>query len=396
MGSLFETSRTQHRIGLLDAAAYHRNLHSLMLGWIKRHWRWLRWPVFGIPLILAGLAAWAYFAFAWIFFVKAGPAAADLSLPITQAAGSPHGEAGLRDGPGPTALLAKPIRLARDPEGGVVFADINNHAIRRLRPDGSVETLTGGPDRKGHRDGPAADAQFGSPHGVAVRDDGVIAVAEAGNHTIRLLTPEPGAEGRRYLVSTLAGLPGKSGMRDGPNATALFSSPHAVVWSPTGELFVADIGNARIRVITGDTTRTVAGCDRKGADDGGPDTGTLKYPMDLTLDPSGNLWIADAGTLTIRRWSAEAGLTTPFPGLRLAMPHGIAVGADGSVIVAELNGQRVISVAPETGNITTLCGTTKKGRGEGQLNRPAAVLLDHRTLWVADLGNHRLVWVPLP
>ncbi len=367
-----------------------------MLKLLKRHWRWLRWPVFLSPVLIVGLVVWAYFAFAWIFFVKPQPVAKDLRLPLTQVAGSPAGEAGLRDGPGPVSLLAKPIRLASDPAGGLVFADINNHAIRRLRQDGTVETLAGSPGRVGHKDGPAAVAEFRSPHGVAVRADGVIAVAEASNHTIRLMTPVEGAGGRSYQVSTLAGKPGKSGMADGANEEALFKSPHAVLWAPGGELFVADIGNARIRVIAGGKTRTVAGCSRKGAEDGGLETGTLKYPMDIAMDAKGRLWIADAGSLTLRRWSPEGGLVTPFPGLQLAMPHGIAIGPDGAVIVAELNGQRVLSFAPEGGEITSLCGTMEKGAGAAQLNRPAAVLVDGRTLWIADLANHRLVWTELP
>jgi sugar lactone lactonase YvrE len=358
--------------------------------------RWLRWLIISLPLILVALGLWAYFAFAWIFFVKPGPGGPNLNLAITQVAGSPAGEAGFVDGSATVSRLAKPIRLAADNHGGLVFADINNHAIRCLQPDGTVTTLAGGPDRKGHQDGSSSDAKFKSPHGVAVRSDGVIAVAEAGNNDIRLLTPVAGATPPAYLVSTLAGFSRKTGMQDGANETARFNAPHAVAWSPNGALYVADIGNARIRMIHEGVTQTVAGTSRKGQADGNLETGTLKYPMDLTLDANGALWIADAGSLTIRKWSREAGLTTPFPGLQLAMPHGIAVGPDGSVIVAELNGQRVLSFNPRDGNVTTLCGTTQKGIGEGRLNRPAAVMTLGHTLWIADLGNHRIVKVELP
>jgi len=358
--------------------------------------RWLRWLAVIVPIVLVGVAVWAYFAFAWIFFVKPGPGGPNLGLAITQVAGSAAGTPGFHDGPAPVSLLAKPIRLAADLDGGIIFADINNHAIRRLSPAGIVTTLAGGPDRKGHQDGPAGQAKFKSPHGVAVRSDGIIAVAEAGNHDIRLLTPVAGPAGGGYTVSTLSGHSRKSGMQGGPNESARFHAPHAVAWTPDGDLYVADIGNARIRIIQNGVTRTVAGTTRKGQADGDLATGTLKYPMDLTLDASGALWIADAGSLTIRKWSRDAGLTTPFPGLRLAMPHGITLGPDGAVIVAELNGQRVLSFNPRDGGVTTLCGTTAKGLDQGRLNRPAAVLACGRTLWIADLGNHRLVRVELP
>lgn len=358
--------------------------------------RWLRWLAIGLPSVLLGLGIWGYFAFAWIFFVNPGPGGPNLNLAITQVAGSPAGEAGFADGSAAASRLAKPIRLAADTDGGLVVVDINNHAIRRLGADGSVTTLAGGPDRKGHQDGPASEAKFKSPHGIAVRADGVIAVAEAGNHDIRLLTPVAGATPRTYVVSTLAGYSRKSGMQDGSNETARFNAPHAVAWSPGGELYVADIGNARIRMIHGGTTTTVAGTSRKGRADGDLATGTLQYPMDFTLDASGALWIADAGSLTIRKWSRETGLTTPFPGLQMAMPHGITLGPDGAVIVAELNGQRVLSFNPRDGQVTTLCGTTEKGLGQGRLNRPAAVVTRGHSLWIADLGNHRVVRVELP
>ena len=191
-------------------------------------------------------------------------------------------------------------------------------------------------------------------------------------------------------------------MRDGPVEQALFNAPHAVAWGPEGELYIADIGNARIRVIkdgVGGVCSTIAGTGSRGATDGDLKTGTLNFPMDFALAADGSLWIADAGSLTIRRWSRENGLTTPFPGLQLAMPHGITIvtggRVPGEVIVAELNGQRVLGFDPATGAVRTLCGTTEKGIGQGRLNRPAAVLAVGRTVWIADLGNHRIATVEL-
>ena len=85
---------------------------------------------------------------------------------------------------GRAARFNKPIRLAPYADDAVVVADIFNHAIRVVKRDGSVTTLAGGPEEKGHRDGPAEQARFASPHGVAVSSAGVIAVAEAENHTV--------------------------------------------------------------------------------------------------------------------------------------------------------------------------------------------------------------------
>ena len=84
-----------------------------------------------------------------------------------------------------------------------------------------------------------------------------------------------------------------------------------------------------------------------------------------------------------------------FPGQRLAMPHGVAVAGE-RVFVLEMNGQRILMFDPTTGTVSTLCGTTEKGNDPGRLNRPAAVLAQRDILWIADLGNHRIVTVPLP
>ncbi len=349
------------------------------------------YSLLGLSLLTATAATWAYFSFAWIFFVEPGDGGPQLDAPMTVRAG--NGEADFQDGVAGQARMNKPIRLALLDEDTVVFADINNHAIRTLGIDGRVETLAGGPDLEGHQDGPASEARFSSPHGVAVRSDGAIAVAEAAGNTIRLLSPVEQEGELEYLVSTLAGIPGENGMLDGPAPEALFDAPHAIAWGAHGQLYVADIGNARLRVIEDGHVSTVAGGDESGDSDGPLGSGTLKYPMDIAVDADGAVWIVDAGTLTLRRWRPELGLDTPFPDLQLAMPHGIAL-LPGAIVVAELYGHRLLRFERLTGDLSTLCGTTESGDAEGQLCKPAAVLFDGERLWIADLGNHRILTCP--
>ncbi len=236
-----------------------------------------------------------------------------------------NGEMGFVDGR--DARFNKPIRLAPFGPGKIVIADINNHAIRTVSLDGMVTTIAGGPDKQGHHDGPASEAGFDSPHGVAVSDDGRIVVAGAASHTIRLLTP--GADG--YQVTTLAGVPGQSGNQDGPANEALFNSPHGVIWEADGSVLVVDIGNASIKRIKGGEVTTLAtAADSK-----------MVMPIDMMPAVDGSYLIADAGIQKAIRWSPGEEGEVLAPETELAMPHGIDDDAEGNVYVAEIRGHQV-------------------------------------------------------
>lgn len=306
--------------------------------------------------------------------VRSAPA----TLPLHLVAGDP--QEGFRDGAGASAQFRKPIRLAAFDESSILVADINNHAIRRVTRDGAVTTIAGRPEA-GYRDGPAQQALFDSPHGVAVSATGLIAVGEANNNTIRLITPVNAGEGKppRYGVSTLAGTPGVSGMKDGPADKAQFSAPHAVAWQADGSLLVLDIGNARVRRIAdGVVTTVVANGDKQ-----------FSAPIDFTVASDRSVYIADAGNGHILRWSASDGLRTLKAAGTLNQPHGIAVGADGLVFAAEIGGHQVTTL-DSSGVVTRVAGTGKAGSGVQELNRPAALLIHAGLLWIADLGNNRI------
>ena len=306
------------------------------------------------------------------------------------------GEAGFEDGsPG---KFNKPIRLAPYGPGTVLVADIFNHAIRIVSVDGGVRTIAGRPEWKGFEDGMGATARLSSPHGVAISQDGVIAVAEAENHTIRLLEWVPGSEGlgpESFTVSLAAGVPGEGGMKDGPAEEALFQSPHAVAWTAQGDLLVADIGNARIRKVSSGVVETVAGSGEVGRRDGEGAEASFHYPMDIALAEDGTLWIADAGAHSVRAMQANGTVSTKELTSGIDTPHGIAIGPDGTVYLAEMGTHRILAISPD-GTATVVCGNGEAGSGPGQLNRPAAVLVHDGGVWVADLDNHRIVICPLP
>ena len=320
------------------------------------------------------------------------PVSAPTSKPAAPRVLAGNGTEGFQDGVGAEARFRKPIRLAPLGPDSVVVADIYNHAIREVHLDGRVATLVGGPDRKGHADGTAQDARIASPHGVAVSPAGVVAVAEASNHTVRLLTPasasarrSPEAAGEPSLVvSTLAGAAGAEGLGDGPVAQARFRSPHAVLWDPDGSLLVCDIGNARIRRVRGGRVETVAGAEK----------GTFVYPMDIAWAKDGRLLIADAGSNRIRTWDAAAGVGTIETDVPLHTPHGVTAGPDGTMYVADMNAHQVVAI-DAAGRVRRVFGTGHAGAGADQLRKPAAVLVHAGHLWIADLDNHRIVVVPL-
>jgi DNA-binding beta-propeller fold protein YncE len=156
--------------------------------------------------------------------------------------------AGNEDGTGDKAEFSDMEKgLALDGAGNLYVGDMRNHAIRKITPAGKVLTLAGpvqgGPVQAGSTDGRGSEARFSRPCGLAVDSAGKVYVADSGNHTIRLITPEG-------VVSTFAGVAGKAGRLDGAATNALFNTPMGVALDGAGNVYVADTGNSLVRKIT--------------------------------------------------------------------------------------------------------------------------------------------------
>ncbi len=156
---------------------------------------------------------------------------------------------GLEDGPGADARFNNPRGMAFDAAGNLYIADTGNHTIRMITPAGVVSTIAGTAGNAGSADGPGPTARFDSPQGVAVDGSGNVYVADTGNHTIRKITPARD-------VTTLTGQAGQPGSADGDLASALFTSPRAIVVDNVGNIYVYD---ATLRQISGGTVRTILG-----------------------------------------------------------------------------------------------------------------------------------------
>jgi DNA-binding beta-propeller fold protein YncE len=294
------------------------------------------------------------------------------------------GKAGFKDGK--QAELNKPIRLAPYTDNAVIFADINNHAVRIATLDGNVITIAGGPDKKGYKDGPASVARFNSPHGVAYdNENDIIYVAEAGSNLIRVIKK---SENGNFIVSTLAGVNDQIGFKDGGIDSALFNSPHAVILAKNGGVYVADIGNARIRLIKDGIVSTIAGNGTSGTVDGKPEESSFVYAIDIA-SCGGSIFVADAGSNSIRKIIPNLIVTTIQLNDTLSTPHGIACDKNNNLYIADMGSHRILKI-DENGKVTSIAGTGSKGSNINELNKPAAVLVHNNYLWIADLENHQI------
>lgn len=224
---------------------------------------------------------------------------------IVTAAGSGVAQGYLGDGgPAAEAELTYPTGLAVSPDGSLYIADGDGGRIRRVGPDGLINTVAGnGTAGDGGDGGPASEAALWYPADIGFGPDDGLYIADCGNHRVRRV----GVDG---IITTVAG----SGVwgfggDGGPATEAAFDCPSSVAFGPDGGLYIADESSFRIRRVGPDgIINTVAG---KGAwfgepGDGGPATeAVLSPPFDLAFDPSGGLNIADGGNHRIRRLQTD-------------------------------------------------------------------------------------------
>ncbi len=363
----------------------------------------------GSLLLRSTIKLLSIFLFLFLNFPYSEPASAEAADIITTAAG--NGTAGYcgDDGPAGSACLDGPRGVAVDSSGNIYIADQDNNRIRMVDTNGVITTVAGNGTAGDEGDGgPATQANLNDPWGVFVDPWDNLYIADVGNYRIRKV--DPGG-----TITTVAGN-GTSGYfgDGGPATQANLKLAWGMSMDASGNLYIADMLNHRIRMVdTGGTITTVAGNGTNGySGDGGPATSAkLSFPTGVVVDASGNYYIADPGNHRIRKVDTGGTITTvvgngikgysgddgPATSASLDLPHGLTLDLFGNIYIADTGNSRIRKV-DLTDTITTAAGNGTEGYcGDGGpatsacLYQVFGVAADSSgNIYIADTGNNSI------
>jgi Leucine-rich repeat (LRR) protein/sugar lactone lactonase YvrE len=300
------------------------------------------------------------------------------------------------EGVATSKMLNLPAGVAVDSTGNLYIADWQNHRIRKVDSAGNITTIAGTGAAGYDGEGMATSRMLYLPRDVAIDSAGNLYIADAGNHLIRKVD----SAGNMTTVAGI-GTVGKT-----------LANPLGVAVDSAGNLYIADTNNNRIRKVdsTSNMTTTVAGTGTQGYDGEGIATSKmLNLPRDVAVDSTGNLYIADSMNYRIRKVDSAGNMTTVAgtgtPGYdgegiatskMLADPSSTAVDSTGNLYIADSMNYRIRKV-DSAGNMTTVAGTGIAGYDdEGvatnkMLNMPNGVAVDSvGNLYIADKNNYRI------
>jgi streptogramin lyase len=294
-------------------------------------------------------------------------------------------------GPATSAALNQPGGVVLDASGNLFITDSGNNAIRRVDAKTQIiTTVAGNGTAAAGYSGDAGLATsaalnlvewyYGEAGGVAVDSSGDLFIPDLSNNRVRRV------DGVTGVITTFAG--GGSGGDGGPATSALTVFPASLALDSSGNIFIDDLDEARVRRVDATTgaISTVAGngLTLPYEGDGGPATSASLFfdPIGIAVDSSGNLFISDTFNSRIRRVDASTGIITtvagggayngsigdggPATSATLNQPHGVAVDAAGTLFIDDSASPRIRRVDATTGIITTVAGNGKFGfSGDG-------------------------------
>ena len=281
-------------------------------------------------------------------------------------------------GPATAAQINNPFGLVRGPDGALWFCEYTGHRIRKVTPDGKIQTMAG-TSKNGYSGdgGPALQATFNLPHEIRFDKEGNYFIADMVNNAIRRVDAKTG------IITTFAGT-GQAGYSGdgGPANKAQLKQPHSIQFGPDGSLYICDIGNNVIRKVDmhSGNISTFAGTGTAGVTpDGAPIAGTpMKGPRSMDFDKAGNLWLVTRegnqvlkldlkeAKIHIIAGNGKKGFTGnggPAKEATLSGPKGIAIDAEGNAWLADTESHTVRMVNAKTGNLELIAGTGEKGNG---------------------------------
>lgn len=312
-----------------------------------------------------------------------------------------NGTAGT-SGDGGSAVFAEidqPSAIAIDGAGNIIFADTGNNAIREINAvNGKISTIAGilGSAGFGGDGNAATAAQLSGPEGLAIDASGNLLIADTGNNRIRMVSASS------HLITTVAGDGSAGFFGDGGAAvSAQFDQPWSIAIAMNGNIYVADFGNNRVRLIdmsTGNITSVAGNGDGSYTGDGGPaKSATLNSPAGVAVDPAGNLYIADSENNAIRKVNGVTGEIATIAGNGTALfggdefsaalaglykPYSVYLDATGNLFLSDRLDLRVREISA---NASSLQFPTMK---EGKTSVPIGQKLENdgnASLHLSDL-----------
>jgi uncharacterized protein (TIGR03437 family) len=274
-------------------------------------------------------------ALAWIVPAARGAAAPSVIYHIETVAGS----ANMGDGGPATAAQISTIQgIAVDRWGNLYLSDTGNHRVRKISPSGAITTIAGtGVAGFSGDGGPAVTAQLNLPYGLAADLAGYVYVADLGNDRVRRIGPDG-------VIATVAGTGIRGSSGDGGAATgAQLLTPRNVAVDAAGDFYFSEFDGHRVRKVTPDgKISTVAGTGVAGLrGDGGPAVNAqLNFPAGLAVDRLGALYIADSQNQRVRKILAAGVISTVVggsPSTALETPVALAVDVAGTLYVADMS-----------------------------------------------------------